>query len=114
MATKVPDNTKTRKNSSLRYIEYYDQQDILDGLYTRSINGETFNGLMPLITSEANILRAYRSIKRNQGGMTPGTDMLIHATKPETVNTYKKLLNLNDEQMKKLNNLRITAGCEPA
>ena len=38
-------------------------------------------------------------------------DMLIHARKPETINAYRKLFNLNDEQMKKLKNLRIMAGC---
>ena len=37
--------------------------------------------------------------------------MLIHARKPETINAYRKLFNLNDEQMKKLKNLRIMAGC---
>ncbi len=39
---------------------------------------------------------------------------LIHAKKPETINAYKRLLNLNKEQMEKVNKLRIKAGREPA
>ena len=39
---------------------------------------------------------------------------VIHAAKPETISTYLSVLNLNPEQMKKLNQLREKAGCEPA
>lgn len=76
MATVVHKKPKTRKSSNLRYAEYYDQQEILDGLYAQSAKGKIFDNLMPLITSEANILRAYRTIKSNKGSMTPGTDNL--------------------------------------
>lgn len=65
MATIVLKKTKTRKVDNLRYVEYYDQQEILDGLYAKSREGKIFGNLMPLIESEANILRAYRSIKSN-------------------------------------------------
>ena len=76
MATEVQTKQKSRKINNLRYIEYYDQQEMLDGLYAASANGKIFGNLMPLILSEANILRAYRSIKGNKGSMTPGTDKL--------------------------------------
>lgn len=76
MATEVHKKSKTRKNNNLRYAEYYDQQEILDGLYAQSAEGKIFDNLMPLIMSEANILRAYRTIKGNKGSKTPGTDNL--------------------------------------
>lgn len=76
MATEVHKKSKTRKNNNLRYAEYYDQQEILDGLYAQSAEGKIFDNLMPLIMSEANILRAYRTIKSNKGSKTPGTDNL--------------------------------------
>lgn len=64
------------KINKLRYAEYYGQQEIQDELYKKSLNGETFSKLMNLITSDANIIMAYRSIKRNAGSKTPGTDGL--------------------------------------
>lgn len=70
--------TKTRKAKipKLRYAEYYDQQELLDGLYAKSAEGKVFGNLMPLILSEANILMAYRSMKSNKGSTTEGTDGL--------------------------------------
>lgn len=76
MATEVQKQPKTRKVDKLRHSEYYDQQETLDGLYAKSAEGKIFGNLMPLIESEANILKAYRSIKSNKGSMTPGTDGL--------------------------------------
>ena len=68
--------SKKAKVNKLRYAEYYAQQDIQDELYKRSLNGDSFDRLMSLITSDANIIMAYRSIKRNSGSKTPGTDGL--------------------------------------
>lgn len=68
--------SKKAKINKLRYAEYYAQQDIQDELYKRSLNGDRFDRLMSLITSDANIIMAYRSIKRNSGSKTPGTDGL--------------------------------------
>ena len=68
--------TRKAKISKLRYAEYYGQQEVLDGLYAKSTEGAVFGNLMPLITSEANILMAYRSIKSNKGSTTKGTDKL--------------------------------------
>ena len=62
------------KHTKIRYTEYYDLQEVLDGLYADSLNGKTFNTLIPLITSVENIKLAYRTIKGNKGSNTPGVD----------------------------------------
>lgn len=71
--------TKKRKSlkvNALRFAEYYDQQGEFDQLYQKSKSGETFKSLMPFITSNNNIILAYRNIKSNTGSDTPGTDGL--------------------------------------
>lgn len=77
------------KIPKMRYAEYYDQQEIMDELYDKSLKGEIFGNLMPLITSKANIFRVYRSMKSNKGSMTEGTDGLtisdIECLEPEVV-----------------------------
>ena len=45
-------------------------------LYKDSENNCRFTNLMEIITSEMNILLAYRNIKRNHGSITVGTDNL--------------------------------------
>ncbi len=67
---------KPKKVNSLRYAEYYDMQSTFDELYAKSKQGEKFDRLMELILSRENILLAYRSIKKNNGSVTPGTDGL--------------------------------------
>lgn len=64
------------KINKLRYAEYYGQQAIQDRLYKESLEGKKFSKLMTYVTSDANIIMAYRSIKRNAGSKTPGTDGL--------------------------------------
>lgn len=61
---------------TIRHSEYYGMQEIFDDLYTKSAGGEKFTDLMGLILSRENILLAYRNIKANKGGNTPGTDNL--------------------------------------
>ena len=61
-------NKKTRKS------EYYDIQDVQDGLYVKGKDGYIFNHLMEYIESPENIKLAYRNIKANQGSHTQGTD----------------------------------------
>ena len=68
--------TKQKKNSKLRYLEYYDLQDTLDMLYADSGRRKIFNNLMQLIESKENIRLAYRNIKRNSGSNTSGVDKL--------------------------------------
>lgn len=80
---------KQRKINKVRYAEYYDQQDLLDNLYANSLKDVKFNKLMKYITSDSNIMMAYRSIKRNSGSKTAGTDGLnirdIEKYEPEVV-----------------------------
>jgi hypothetical protein len=57
---------------SLRYSEYYDQQETFDNLYAMSKNGENFTNIMELILQRENILLAYRAIKGNSGSVPPG------------------------------------------
>lgn len=49
-------------------------QDIQDRLYMQSSKGTKFTHLMEIITSENNILLAYRNIKKNKGSSTKGVD----------------------------------------
>lgn len=93
---KLKGKSKNAKINKLRYAEYYAQQNIQDELYQKSLNGEKFDRLMALITSEANIIMAYRSMKRNTGSKTPGTDGLtikdLEKLEPDTV--FNKVRNI--------------------
>lgn len=60
----------------LRNNEYYTMQHIFDNLYEKSSKGNNFTDLMQQISSENNILLAYRNIKRNKGSTTYETDGL--------------------------------------
>lgn len=80
---------KQKKKAKLRYAEYYDQQNILDILYADSQNGKVFQKLMPLITAEENIKMAFRTLKKNKGSRTAGTDN----------KTIKNLAKLSDERL---------------
>ncbi len=62
------------KRQKLRNNEYYDFQKVQDDLYAKSQSGYVFKDLMSKIISEANILLAYRNIKKNMGSNTKGTD----------------------------------------
>lgn len=62
------------KQNKLRYSEYYKMQSTFDRIYADSKNGKVFTHLMEIISSADNIKLAYRSIKRNSGSMTSGTD----------------------------------------
>jgi len=66
--------SKNPKRQKLRNNEYYDFQKVQDDLYAKSQNGYVFKDLMSKIISEANILLAYRNIKKNTGSQTKGTD----------------------------------------
>ncbi|WP_226800804.1 group II intron reverse transcriptase/maturase [Aliarcobacter butzleri] len=67
-------NQKNLKRQKLRNNEYYQMQDIQDRLYMQSSKGTKFTHLMEIITSEKNILLAYRNIKKNSGSNTKGVD----------------------------------------
>lgn len=65
---------KKKKQQKIRNNEYYDTQAIFDDLHQKSQEGNIFNNLVELITSEQNILLAYRNIKKNKGSKTKGTN----------------------------------------
>ncbi|WP_374965778.1 group II intron reverse transcriptase/maturase [Lysinibacillus sp. RS5] len=62
------------KNTRLRHAEYYGMTETFDELYVKSNDDEKFKNLMSIITSDDNILLAYRNIKRNNGSATAGVD----------------------------------------
>ncbi|RUL57145.1 group II intron reverse transcriptase/maturase [Lysinibacillus antri] len=62
------------KNTRLRHAEYYGMTETFDALYAKSKENQPFKNLMHIITSEDNILLAYRNIKRNNGSATAGVD----------------------------------------
>lgn len=72
------------KNTRLRHAEYYGMTETFDALYAKSKENQPFKNLMHIITSEDNILLAYRNIKRNNGGATAGVDGV-------TINDIEKL-----------------------
>ena len=65
---------KVLKKQMLRNAEYYDMTNVFDELYEKSIKNNTFNNLIPLISSRNNILMAYRTLKKNSGSYTAGVD----------------------------------------
>ena len=65
---------KPKKKQSIRNSEYYNTQKRFDQLYQDSLHGKRFTQLMDIITSEENIMLAYRSIKKNKGSKTKGTN----------------------------------------
>jgi len=70
----LKERLKLEKRQLLRNNEYYTMQDIFDKLYNQSCSNKKFRNLMQYITSENNILLAYRNIKKNKGSATVGTD----------------------------------------
>lgn len=85
----MPKKSKNLCVDDLRHAEYYGMQPVFDGLYRRSMDGDTFTDIMDLVLSRDNILLAYRNIKTNGGSYTAGTDNRnisdIGCLPPETV-----------------------------
>lgn len=65
-----------KKRQLLRNNEYYTMQNTFDKLYEKSCKNYKFTDLMQYITSEQNILLAYRNIKRNKGSKNVRTNNL--------------------------------------
>lgn len=70
----IKQKEKTLKKDILRYNEYYNIQSTFDNLYKQSKEGSSFKHLFEIISSRENILLAYRTIKRNTGSKTAGTN----------------------------------------
>lgn len=94
---------------TLRQNEYYDMQQIFDELYKMGSNKEyNFYNLMDFITSESNILLAYRKIKRNKGSKTAGTNKKtiidIAEINPQILIEYvcNRLANYNPSSVKRV------------
>ena len=76
------------KKKELRYNEYYQMQAIFDNLYQQSKEGSKFKNLFDIIMKRENLLLAYRTIKRNKGSKTSGTNG----------HTIKKIGNMEVEE----------------
>lgn len=88
---------KEKQNAKLRHNEYYNMQNAYDKLYQESAKGKKHKNLMSLITSDANILLAYRNIKSNTGSRTSGIDgktidAIADMEEDELVSEIKRLL----------------------
>ena len=66
--------------------------EVFDKLYADSINNQKFYALMKIIESEDNIKLAYRNMRKNDGGKTPGVDGL----------TIKDINKIDEEQFVKI------------
>jgi len=103
MAAKRP-----RKKQILRNNEYYNTQEIFDRLYQQSQNGRVFTRLMELVTSEQNILLAYRAVKKNKGSKTKGVNATtikdIGEKQPEELVAYvrKRLENFQPHAVRRV------------
>lgn len=88
-------------------------------LYSESKNGKTFSDLMQYITSENNILLAYRNIKNNKGSKTAGTDKLDimyykDLDKDEFVKKIKdKFRNYNPKSVRRVEIPKPNGGTRP-
>ena len=83
---------KSLKVGKIRNAEYYDMVEVFDKLYADSINNQKFYELMEIIESEDNIKLAYRNMRKNDGGKTPGVDGL----------TIKDINKIDEEQFVKI------------
>lgn len=91
MTQKKNTDQKALKDQSLRNNEYYDTQPIFDKLYSDSKNDKIFTDLLSIITSDNNLLLAFRNIKRNKGSQTPGVNKhTIDKWSKATVKQYLK------------------------
>lgn len=61
----MKESFRLKKRQMLRNNEYYDTQTIFDTLYEDSKEGKKFTDLMKYITSEKNIMLAYRGTGSN-------------------------------------------------
>lgn len=86
---------KTLKTNKIRNAEYYDMVETFDELYADSNNGRSFKNLYEIIISENNIKLAYRNMRKNEGGKTPGVDgMTIKDLNKMEENEFVLVVNL--------------------
>ncbi|MGI1814162.1 group II intron reverse transcriptase/maturase [Priestia sp. TGN 0903] len=98
---------KNLKKKKLRHNEYYNTQELFDSLYKNGKEGIRFRNLYELITSENNILLAFRNIKKNKGSKTGGTNgrtiIDIGEKEPDKIISYvrKRLENYEPQKIKR-------------
>lgn len=112
---------KVLKVTKIRNTEYYDMTYVFDDLYAKSLKNQKFTNLLEIIQMEENIKLAYRNMRKNSGGRTPGIDNLtinhinsicedefLRIVKSKMRNYHlKKRLNLEiSEDKSKITNLR--------
>ena len=112
---------KVLKVTKIRNTEYYDMTYVFDDLYAKSLKKQKFTNLLEIIQMEENIKLAYRNMRKNSGGRTPGIDNLtinhinsicedefLRIVKSKMRNYHlKKRLNLEiSEDKSKITNLR--------
>ena len=91
----MEENLTLEKRQLLRNNEYYAIQNTFDEIYLKARKNFKFNNLMDYITSDNNILLAYRNIKNNRGSKTVGTDN-------KNIEYYKEMSK--DEFVKRIQN----------
>lgn len=100
------DVLKTKRQ--IRATEYYGMQETFDQLYKDSKAGKKYTKIMEIISSKDNILLAYRNLKHNKGGQTPGVDgktidYLKDLSSDEIVAMIQsKLMNYNPKPVKRV------------
>ncbi len=83
-------------------------QEAYDNLYQRSVENQNFKSLMNMHCHHKIPYHVSKDDKySNLTIVKSEVHILIHATKGDTIQRYMTLLNLNDEQIKKLNRLRL-------
>lgn len=99
---------QAKKVQKIRNNEYYNAQAVFDDLYCKSRDGKVFKDLMRLITSEKNILLAYRNIKKNKGSKTRGTNdsniVTMGTKEPDELIAYvrKRLKNFKPHSVRRV------------
>ena len=102
-----------KESSYNRSAEYMDNRiSLFSAQWGKcAVTGEPFQTL--------NEIHCHHKIPRNKGGtdkygnlvlVSDAVHRLIHAVKEETIQKYLQMLKLNEEQLKKLNNLRNKLG----
>lgn len=98
----------TTINNKIRNLNRDDIQNITDKLFSQSKEGKDFKKLLPLITTESNILLAFYNIKNNSGSKSPGIDKITieqigNMNVNEVINLVNnKLKNYNPKPIKQI------------
>ncbi len=107
------------KKQKLRNNEYYNIQDTFDNLYKQSKNGKQFKNLLSIITSDENVMLAFRNIKKNKGSKTKGTNKTniidVGKSEPQKLINYVKsrLGNYKPQTIRRVEIAKPNGGIRP-